>query len=1100
MTTTENLQIKPDYYLTLDDCKNSVKENIVTNERYNYTHTHFTAGDIDQFEKYVDRTNPSKLCKKIDLSENKYKNKTIDISWDKYKDLEGDSVSNTFNYLFNKFKKGIYLKIQDNELKVFLPFSNKNFINEWAHKIKVDPKYDGDMMKFIKYINVMNDKPYYKISINKFVDNWYANNCLLRYEFPFAENDTNITNMCDMLKTLCKNRKIPDIELFLNRRDFPLIKKDETEPYNHIFGNNQKLVSHNYSKYCPILSMVTTDEFSDIPIPTGDDWARISSQESKYFSPACKVFDPSQFTIKWKDKKSIAVFRGASTGCGVTTDTNMRLKVALLDAKQKDDILLDAGISKWQLRPRKLENQEYLQLINIKKLNKMGIKLKSFLTPYEQSSYKYIIHIDGNVSAFRLSYELCMGSCILLVGSQYKLFYSHLLVPMKHYIPIKPDLSDLIEKIKWCRENDETCREISVNAKKFYTKYLRKDGLLDYLQKLFVTIKKETGTYLYNNKTPLQIQNIFESKFNFLKYPKNSKTFLDINKIHNRNYSNLRAIEWIINMLIKNGKFTNILKNKTNIFENKNVHVNKYNISGIDICMKETQDKIKIKENIHEKFIGKNSINNLLKYVPNFVYIFGDIDNKIITECVEGITFGVWLTSNKFNLRDYIFILLQLSLALEIAQRKYGFVHYDLTPWNIVIQELEKPVEFDYMIDSNNIYRVNTKLIPIIIDYGKSHMVYTTKNNLSLHSGYINMFTISTIQDIISILITSVNTIIKRPLYKNDIYLLLNIMNFLANTKYRKHPFKFKGPKGISDIQFFTTRQKSYTKLINSNKHELENLSPINFFIYLLKISKINFPIKNTKNFNNKMNSSNARQIFDFILSSNDDEKLDSFRDIFKRIPKCSEIESLERVFSIYSIQTIEHNITSVYYDFLKFIDKNKNLPEEKVNLVKQSYFDAVQHLRKIFSSTLQKKDENIELNKNISYTSIPRQIYTEKTFMDNNTILQLLDSLNKKKTEKEINVLELREIIEYILVNKGIFQLSEEDFNRYYNNFRPILKLNPIDILSYNSNINTLNYMCNAVYTNNLEKLNNNFKNEKDCIEYKKYKQIYKEILYKTC
>ena len=54
---------------------------------------------------------------------------------------------------------------------------------------------------------------------NSFSENWYANNCLLRYEYPMNEGDTNVANMFSILKLLCENRDVPDIEFFINRRD-----------------------------------------------------------------------------------------------------------------------------------------------------------------------------------------------------------------------------------------------------------------------------------------------------------------------------------------------------------------------------------------------------------------------------------------------------------------------------------------------------------------------------------------------------------------------------------------------------------------------------------------------------------------------------------------------------------------------------------------------------------------------------------------------------------------------------------------------------------------------------------------------------------------
>ena len=115
MTTTEHLTSISDY----EECIKDVNiNNINTNKRYPYfKQKHFTAGDESQFELYRCYTNGSNDSKQPILN--------LDFNfYDKYKQLDSDSVLNTFNYMFHKFKKGIYVKILDNKLKVFLPFSN----------------------------------------------------------------------------------------------------------------------------------------------------------------------------------------------------------------------------------------------------------------------------------------------------------------------------------------------------------------------------------------------------------------------------------------------------------------------------------------------------------------------------------------------------------------------------------------------------------------------------------------------------------------------------------------------------------------------------------------------------------------------------------------------------------------------------------------------------------------------------------------------------------------------------------------------------------------------------------------------------------------
>ena len=175
-------------------------------------------------------------------------------------------------------------------------------------------------------------------SVNQNIDEWYANNCLVRSEYPLQEGDSNVGNVRNMLEELCDKRTVPDIEFFINRRDFPILTRDGTEAYNHIWGTKDlPLVSHAYEQYLPIFSMSNSDRYADILSPTWDDWARIQSASGKYF-PGSQQDYSGNFSTKWADKKPTAVFRGASTGCGVDEDTNPRLKLAGMSTiKHADD-------------------------------------------------------------------------------------------------------------------------------------------------------------------------------------------------------------------------------------------------------------------------------------------------------------------------------------------------------------------------------------------------------------------------------------------------------------------------------------------------------------------------------------------------------------------------------------------------------------------------------------------------------------------------------------------------------------------------------------------------------------------------------------------
>ena len=68
---------------------------------------------------------------------------------------------------------------------------------------------------------------------------------------------------------------------------------------------------------------------------------------------------------------------------------------------------------------------------------------------------KYQINIDGTVAAYRLPYLLAGNSVVLKQDSSYYEYFYKMLKPYEHYIPFKRDLSDLMDKIKWAKENDQ---------------------------------------------------------------------------------------------------------------------------------------------------------------------------------------------------------------------------------------------------------------------------------------------------------------------------------------------------------------------------------------------------------------------------------------------------------------------------------------------------------------------------------------------------------------------------------------------------------------------------------------------------------------------
>jgi len=494
-------------YYTAGDKKDVEKYGLLP-LRYYYSLNYLEKSEIEKKDKKTKTAAPSRACFKCDatgLTEGcgSLRKTSEETLFKLYKNIDYNSIMNTFDYMFYKFKKGIFIIIRDNKLALFLPFSNVYYKNNWYHKTyfseqekKLLETEDYNKIKTILDKNIIDFQQkhpdqfkHMKINFNR--KRWYANNCHFRNTFPEYEGGLNVNIYKSMLEALLKDRRVNDVEFFINPRDFPILKKDLTEPYNHLFDSEKVKVEtqYLYDKMCPIFSKSATDKYADIMIPNEDDWARVSN---KFFTDKCSdvyrenVLD--KINLKWNKKENKCIFRGSATGCGITLDTNMRLRAA--DISLDNSNILDAGITDWNSRPKKYMGEP----IKIIDTTKFRFGLSGMINNAEKSNYKYILNIDGHVSACRLSSELGMNSVVLLVNSPYKLWFSHLLEPYIHYVPVKKDLKDLVSQIKWCIAHDDDCKKIAENARKFYLEYLGKEGVFNYMEQKLNAIHKNKVT------------------------------------------------------------------------------------------------------------------------------------------------------------------------------------------------------------------------------------------------------------------------------------------------------------------------------------------------------------------------------------------------------------------------------------------------------------------------------------------------------------------------------------------------------------------------------------------------------------------------------
>ena len=786
------------------------------NPRYKYfRQNHFTAGDVDQFlQEWVlfNREIPESNCEKQELSVH--------------------DIFNTYCYIQDKFKKGCFVQIHQNQIKTFLPFSKQNFRNDWGDHIKIDPKFKGDVMVLMEYIfqNNSSSIKFDEKKINRDIFSWYGNNGLIRMEYPLSENDNGYNILDDMFETLARERNIPSIDFFLNKRDFPVLRKDRNESYVSFFGKT-KLLSHHYETYGPILSMNSSDDHEDIAIPTWDDWRRVSYlHDGKLFGKDYFTYEStSDFdTVPWECKKNVAVWRGSSTGIGTTVHDNIRLFYNNYSLEKRVDtdgnLFLDAGITKWNLRPRKHENSPYVTTLYQEDFD---FEKADFLSLKDQCAFKYILHLPGHVCAYRLSYELFSGSVILFYPSEHKLWFTDMLRPYEHFVPIEPgfDASNIENCIRWCKENDEKCREIAQNARKFAQTYLTRDGILDFLQKVLIDLDQKyyysVSSFCYETH---QIETAQKKIENYLLF----YSTMSIDYIANNYWlENNVFMTFYFDHLYRNKKlekFLEMSKKEENIVVGKKTKIDLFQHENTKWIQKNIPFHKK-RDDINQILIGYYFVNRLRYNCPYFIYThyhtFHEKSTDVFLEYAEGETLDKLIRNGNVSFENLLSIWAQLSIAIEYAQDFCGFMHMDMNPWNIVIQKKKSSFQFP-----KRKITVESNFTPVLIDYGNSHV-----SDNGYHFYNTTPFYLNSIGDIVVMVISSLDIFLSKVTIANGkpSKQLFAIMKFIQECFHEKMP----NFQNIKSIKSFLKRNKNFSTLLAHNKN-LKQIHPYTFVEFLI--------------------------------------------------------------------------------------------------------------------------------------------------------------------------------------------------------------------------------------------------------------------------
>lgn len=183
--------------------------------------------------------------------------------------------------------------------------------------------------------------------------------------------------------------------------------------------------------------------------------------------------------ILWENRSSVPIWRGTpwmNKGDDNIDPTEVyedalsrspRLQVVAWSYHNPN--LLDAKISSL----RWIKRHPYWEKRAVNGLDKLFPSESSSIPPEQYyTQYQVAVVLGGIGAAFRLSIHLSTETAVVLQEWEFKEWFTPMMKPFEHYIPLAEDLSDLDETMHWIAEHPTEVRDIARNGREFYERYL----------------------------------------------------------------------------------------------------------------------------------------------------------------------------------------------------------------------------------------------------------------------------------------------------------------------------------------------------------------------------------------------------------------------------------------------------------------------------------------------------------------------------------------------------------------------------------------------------------------------------------------------------
>ena len=306
-----------------------------------------------------------------------------------------------------------------------------------------------------------------------------------------SNNDYRRDLLVDMLQTVTKLVRLPDVEFLINLWDHPKVCLPfcirrvvfcvSTAHLLHLLSCMSHLSCCIYIAYPahpkvpqqnaePVFAMYVDDAHNDVPVPAAHAW-----DDTRHAYPQPHTESGTAHCLPFAQRTPKLFFRAGS--CTGPTEAFRawswrfynRKRINALSKRHPD--LIDAGLVAW-CGSRKVSKREYAwDKRMVEQMRRNAPRVARL--PWERTcSYKYLLNLDGNAAASRLASLFHTGSAVFLADSPFYEWWYPLLQPWVHYVPVGRTLIDVPERVRWANAHPQEVAAIAARGLAFARQHL----------------------------------------------------------------------------------------------------------------------------------------------------------------------------------------------------------------------------------------------------------------------------------------------------------------------------------------------------------------------------------------------------------------------------------------------------------------------------------------------------------------------------------------------------------------------------------------------------------------------------------------------------